>query len=123
MMETELINVNPSLSVNQSYPPVGPLITSNTKSISGFLGTSALGQVREKMVNNRLIYGDYSPFLEVMGIHPKDPAVDVARKFHSIMFSVPYISYFSYTLPEEVRQTLNFWIKILEIEPPLFDQR
>ncbi len=110
-MELDLLVDNPNISINQSYPVVGPLISSNTKSVSGFLGTSALGQVREKMVNNRLMYGEYSPFIEVMGIHPRDPAFEVARKFHSIIFAVPYVSYFSYTLPEEVRVTLNFWIK------------
>lgn len=110
-LEQVLLIDNPKLSISQSFSTVGPLLASNTKSISGFLGTSALGQVREKMVNNRLMYGIYSPFIEVMGIHPKDPPADVARKFHSIIFAVPYVSYFSYTLPEEVRLTLNFWLE------------
>lgn len=110
-MEQQLLDVQPDLSINQSYPTVGPLHSSNTKSISGFLGTSVLGQVREKMVNNRLMYGEFSPLMEVMGIHPKDPAVDIARKFQNIMFGIPYISYFSYTLPDEVRETLAHWIR------------
>lgn len=109
-MESELLYANPELQINQSYPMVGPLHTSNTKTINGFLGTTALGQVREKLVNNRLLYGEYSPFLEVMGIHPKDPPVDIAKKFQSILFGTPYISYFSYTLPEDVRETLKYWI-------------
>lgn len=107
----ELLYTNPYLQINQSYPAVGPLHTSNTKTINGFLGTTALGQVREKLVNNRLMYGEYSPFMEVMGIHPKDPPVDIAKKFQAIMFGIPYVSYFSYTLPEDVRQTLKYWIK------------
>lgn len=111
MMEYKMLEMNPDLSINQSYPTVGPLHTSNLKTINGFLGTSVLGQVREKLVNNRLMYGEYSPFMEVMGIHPKDPAVDVAKKFQSIMFGIPYISYFSYTLPEDIRETLSFWIR------------
>jgi hypothetical protein len=57
------------------------------------------------------MYGEYSPFMEVMGIHPKDPAVDVALKFHSILFGSTYISYFSYTLPEKLKETLSFWIQ------------
>ncbi|HNW50303.1 MAG TPA: alpha-galactosidase [Prolixibacteraceae bacterium] len=111
LMKEDLLKVNPELSINQSYPAVGPLHTSNTKTINGFLGKTVLNDVREKLVNNRLMYGDYSPFMEVMGIHPKDPAVDVALKFQSILFGAPYISYFSYTLPEDIRQTLSFWVK------------
>ena len=110
-MEYEMLYENPEMSINQSYPAVGPLHTSNTRSINGFLGTTALTEVREKMVNNRLLYGEYSPFMEVMGIHPKDSPVDVARKFQSIIFATPYVSYFSYTLPEELQQTLRFWVK------------
>lgn len=110
-IEEEVLRVDSNISINQSFQTVGPLITSSAKSVSGFLGTSALGQVREKMVNNRLMYGNYSPFVEVMGIHPKDPAKEVARKFHSIIFGVPYISYFSYILNEEVQKTLSFWIR------------
>ncbi|MFA9389830.1 MAG: hypothetical protein ACERKD_08475 [Prolixibacteraceae bacterium] len=111
LMEYELIGENPEMSINQSYTPVGPLHTSNTKTINGFLGTSALGQVREKLVNNRLLYGEYSPFMEIMGIHPKDPAVDVAKKFQTILFGIPYVSYFSYTLPDDIRETIAYWIK------------
>ncbi len=110
-MRSEIETINPEISINQSFPSVGPLHTSNTKTINGFLGTTVLHDVREKMVNNRLMYGEYSPFMEVMGIHPKDPAVDVALKFHSILFGSPYISYFSYTLPEKLKETLSFWIK------------
>jgi hypothetical protein len=110
-MEYELRYRKPEISINQSYPTVGPLHTSNRRTINGFLGTTVLNDVREKMVNNRLLYGEYSPFLEVMGIHPRDPAVDVAKKFHAIMYGNPYVSYFSYTLPEETYETLKFWIK------------
>jgi alpha-galactosidase len=111
LMQNDLHTLNPELSINQSYPAVGPLHTSNTQTINGFLGKTVLNDVREKLVNNRLMYGEYSPFMEIMGIHPKDPAVDVALKFQSILFGAPYISYFSYTLPEDIRETLSFWIK------------
>lgn len=111
LMSYELLGESPYLEINQSYPTVGPLHTSNTKTINGFLGTTALDQVREKLVNNRLMYGEYSPFMEIMGIHPKDPSKDIAKKFQTILFGTPYVSYFSYTLPEEVRVTLNYWIK------------
>jgi alpha-galactosidase len=104
-------SLDPDLSINQSYPAVGPLHISNTKTINGFLGKTALNDVREKLVNNRLMYGEYSPFMEIMGIHPKETALDVALKFQSILFGAPYISYFSYTLPENIRETLSFWIK------------
>jgi alpha-galactosidase len=110
-MTAELLEVNPNLSINQSYHAVGPMHTSNTQTINGFMGTTVIDQVREKLVNNRLMYGDYSPFMEVMGIHPKDPPLDVALKFQTILFGTPYVSYFSYTLPEDVQQTLSFWIK------------
>jgi alpha-galactosidase len=110
-MQYDISSANPEVSINQSYPAVGPLHTSNTKTINGFLGTTVLNDVREKLVNNRLMYGEYSPFMEVMGIHPKDPPVDVALKFQSILFGAPYISYFSYTLPENLRETLSFWIR------------
>jgi hypothetical protein len=100
----------PDMSINQSYKAVGPLHTSNTKTINGFLGTTVLTEVREKLVNNRLLYGEFSPFMEVIGIHPKDPAIDVAKKFQSVLFGTPYVSYFSYTLPEDVRMTLKFWV-------------
>ncbi|MBN1767783.1 MAG: alpha-galactosidase [Prolixibacteraceae bacterium] len=109
-MQYAMLYERPDISINQSYKSVGPLHTSNTKTINGFLGTTVLTDVREKLVNNRLLYGEYSPFMEVIGIHPKDPAVDVAKKFQSVLFGTPYVSYFSYTLPEEVQQTLRFWI-------------
>jgi alpha-galactosidase len=111
LMQNNMQTSNPELSINQSYPAVGPLHTSNTKTINGFLGTTVLNDVREKLVNNRLMFGEYSPFMEIMGIHPRDPALDVALKFQSILFGAPYISYFSYTLPESIRGTLSFWIK------------
>lgn len=117
-MEYELLYENPELSINQSYPAVGPMHTSNTKVINGFLGTTALTDVREKMVNNRLMYGEYSPFMEVMGIHPKDPAIDVAKKFQSILFAAPYVSYFSYTLSDEIQETLKFWIRYWKTNVP-----
>ncbi|MDA3879956.1 MAG: alpha-galactosidase [Prolixibacteraceae bacterium] len=109
-MQYAMLYERPDISINQSYNVVGPLHTSNTKTINGFLGTTVLTDVREKLVNNRLLYGEYSPFMEVIGIHPKDPAVDVAKKFQSVLFGTPYVSYFSYTIPEEIRQTLKFWI-------------
>jgi len=109
-MQNDISAANPEVSINQSYPAVGPLHTSNTQTINGFLGTTVLNEVREKLVNNRLMYGEYSPFMEIMGIHPKDPAVDVALKFQSVLFGAPYISYFSYTLPVNLRETLGFWI-------------
>jgi alpha-galactosidase len=110
-MQNDILAVNPEASINQSFPAVGPLHTSNSKTINGFLGTTILTEVREKLVNNRLMYGEYSPFMEVMGIHPKDPPVDLALKFQSVLFGAPYISYFSYTLPENLRETLSFWIR------------
>ena len=110
-MEEQMLEVNPDLSVIQTYPVVGPLHTSNTKTINGFLGTTVLTDVREKLVNNRLMYGNKSPFMEVTGIHPKDPIVDLALKFQSVLFGSPYLSYFSYTLPDNLRETLNFWIQ------------
>lgn len=117
-MRSDILAADTNVSINQSYPVVGPLHTSNTKTINGFLGTTVLGEVREKLINNRLLYGEYSPFMEVMGIHPKDPAVDVALKFQSILFGAPYISYFSYTLPENLRETLSFWIKYWKSNTP-----
>ncbi|MBN1926458.1 MAG: hypothetical protein JW798_11540, partial [Prolixibacteraceae bacterium] len=110
-MQYDLVYNNPEIEINQSYPAVGPLHTSNTKTINGFLGTTVLNDVREKLVNNRLLYGDYSPFMEVMGIHPRDPAVEVALKFQSILYGTPYVSFFSYTLPDDLRETINFWVK------------
>jgi alpha-galactosidase len=111
LIKSDMQISNPEISINQSYPVVGPMHTSNTKTINGFLGLTVLNDVREKLVNNRLLYGEYSPFMEIMGIHPKDPDIDVALKFQSILFGAPYISYFSYTLPKDIRETLSFWIK------------
>lgn len=110
-MQYEMMSQNPDISINQSFPSVGPLHTSNNKTINGFLGTTVLGQVREKLVNNRLLYGEYSPFMEIMGIHPKDPAVDVAKKFQSVLFGTPYVSYFDYTMPDDVKETMKFWLQ------------
>lgn len=109
-LEYELLYTNPGLSINQSYKQVGPLHSSNTKSINGYLGVNAAAKVHEKLVNNRLMYGELSPFMEVMGVHPKDLAVDVARKYQAMLFGTPYVSFFSYVLPDELRNTLSFWI-------------
>lgn len=110
-MRDELVYNNPEIEISQSFPSVGPLHTSNSKTINGFLGTTVLNDVREKLVNNRLMYGEYSPFMEVMGIHPRDPALEVALKFQSILYGTPYLSFFSYTLSEELRETVNFWVR------------
>jgi alpha-galactosidase len=110
-LQNDLLEKNPELSINQTYPAVGPLHTSNTKTITGFLGRTVLNEVREKLVNNRLMYGEYTPFMEIMGIHPKESSLDLALKFQAVLFGMPYISYFSYTLPESLHETLGFWIK------------
>ncbi len=101
----------PTLNIKQTYPVVGPLNTSNTKTISGFLGTNVLTNIREKVVNNRLIYGNKTPFMEVMGVHPEESSLDIALKFQTMLFGVPYVSYYSYTIPQEINKTLHFWIK------------
>ena len=102
---------NPDLAVKQTYPTVGPIISSNSKTLNGFLGTNILPSIREKVANNRMMYGNKTPFMEIMGISEYDSPVDVALKFQSLLYGIPYVSFYAYTLPEETRETLNFWVK------------
>lgn len=101
----------PNIDIKQTYPIVGPLNSSNSKTINGFLGTNILTSIREKVVNNRLLYGNKTPFMEVMGVHPEEPSRNIALKFQSMLYGLPYVSYYSYTIPDEIRKTLHFWVK------------
>ena len=107
----ELNFFQPNLVIKQTYPMVGPLHAFNNQSINGFLGTEKLRMVREKVVNNRLLYGNKTPFMEVMGIDEYDNATNVALKFQSLLFGIPYVSYYSYTIKEDASDALRFWMK------------
>jgi hypothetical protein len=62
------------------------------------------------MVNNRLLYGKYTPFMEVVAFNPKEKAEDVARKIQSVLFGNPYLSFYQTTMPQDQKQTIRFWL-------------
>jgi len=109
-METRLKTIKPDIFMGQKFPVVGPNLVSYQSFLTGFVGVENSQVVREKMVNNRLLYGKYTPFMEVVAFNPKENAEDVARKLQSVLFGNPYLSFYITTLPVEVKQTIRFWL-------------
>jgi len=109
-METRLKKIKPNVFMGQQFQVVGPNLVSYQNFLTGFAGVENTQVVREKMVNNRLLYGKYTPFMEVVAITPRDKAEDIARKMQAVLFGNPYLSFFITTLPQESRQTIRFWL-------------
>ncbi len=109
-MVSRLQSVNPNVFMGQEFNSVGPDQNHDRNFIVGFVGVDGTKLIREKMVNNRILYGRYTPFMEIMGVHPRDKSEDVARKFQSIMFGNPHLSFFTTTLPDDAKQTIRFWL-------------
>ncbi len=103
--------INPDIFMGHDFESVGPNRNNNPNLLGGFVGLNSTQIVREKMINNRLLYGKYTPFIEIMGVHNRDKSPDVARKFQSIMYSNPYLSFFQTTMPPDNKQTIKFWLE------------
>lgn len=110
-MTRRLKMINPDVFLGQKFQVVGPNLVSYQNFLTGFVGVENTQVVREKMVNNRLLYGKYTPFMEVIAITPKDKAVDVARKIQAVLFGNPYLSFYITTLPEESKKAIRFWLE------------
>jgi alpha-galactosidase len=110
-MEARLKAIKPNIFMGQVFPVVGPNLVSYQNFLTGFVGVENTQVVREKMVNNRLLYGKYTPFMEVVAINPRESAEDIARKLQSVLFGNPYLSFYVSTLPEESKQTIKFWLE------------
>ena len=109
-MESRLKAIKPNIFMGQKLPIVGPNLVSYQNFLTGFVGVENTQVVREKMVNNRLLYGKYTPFMEVVAINPREKCEDIARKLQSVLFGNPYLSFFMTTLPQESKQTIRFWL-------------
>jgi alpha-galactosidase len=109
-MESRLKAVKPNIFMGQEFPVVGPNLVSYQNFLTGFVGVENTQVIREKMVNNRLLYGKYSPFMEVVAITPRDSEIDIARKLQSVLFGNPYLSLYVSTLPETSKKTIRFWM-------------
>jgi alpha-galactosidase len=110
-MDTRLKSINPNIFLGQKFAVVGPNLISYQNFLTGFVGVDNTTQiVREKMVNNRLLYGKYTPFMEVVAISPDDKPSDIARKLQAVLFGNPYLSFYTTTLPQESKQTIRFWL-------------
>lgn len=110
-MEARLKSINPAIFMGQKFAVVGPNLISYQNFLTGFVGVDNTTQiVREKMVNNRLLYGKYTPFMEVVAINPNDKPIDIARKLQAILFGNPYLSFYITTMPPESKQTIRFWL-------------
>lgn len=109
-MEARLKAIKPNIFMGQVFPVVGPNLVSYQNFLTGFVGVENTQVVREKMVNNRLLYGKYTPFMEVVAINPRESAEDIARKLQSVLFGNPYLSFYVSTLPEASKQTIRFWL-------------
>jgi alpha-galactosidase len=109
-MEARLKKLKPNVFMGQQFQVVGPNVVSYQNFLTGFVGVENTQIVREKMVNNRLLYGKYTPFMEVVAVTPREKAEDIARKIQSVLFGNPYLSFFLTTLPQESRQTIRFWL-------------
>ena len=109
-MESRLRKIKPNVFMGQQFQVVGPNLVSYQNFLTGFVGVENTQVVREKMVNNRLLYGKYTPFMEVVAVNPRDKVEDIARKMQAVLFGNPYLSFFMTTLPQESRQTIRFWL-------------
>ncbi|MDP2112858.1 MAG: hypothetical protein Q8K69_02235, partial [Bacteroidota bacterium] len=109
-MEARLKSINPNIFLGQKFSIVGPNLASYQNFLTGFVGVEKTQVVREKMVNNRLLYGKYTPFMEVVAINPREKPTEVALKIQSVLFGNPYLSFYVATLPQDVKQTIRFWL-------------
>ena len=109
-MEARLKTIKPDIFMGQKFQVVGPNLVSYQSFLTGFVGVENCQVVREKMVNNRLLYGKFTPFMEVVAINQKENPEDVARKLQSVLFGNPYLSFYISTMPQEVKQTIRFWL-------------
>jgi alpha-galactosidase len=109
-IKARLESINPKIFMGQKFPVVGPNLASYQNFLTGFVGVENTQVVREKMVNNRLLYGKFSPFMEVVAISPFDKPEDIARKLQAVLFGNPYLSFFITTLSHESKQTIRFWL-------------
>ena len=96
--------------MGQIFPIVGPNLVSYQNFLTGFVGVENVQVVREKMVNNRLLFGKFTPFMEVVAISHRETEVDVARKLQSVLFGNPYLSFYTSTLPESTKKAIRFWL-------------
>lgn len=109
-MEARLKKIKPDIFMGQKFQVVGPNLVSYQNFLTGFVGVENTRVVREKMVNNRLLYGKFTPFMEVVAINPRDKVTDIARKLQSVLFGNPYLSFYVTTLPQDSKQTIRFWL-------------
>jgi len=113
-MEARLKRIRPNIFMGQKFSVVGPNLVSYQNFLTGFVGTQNTQVVREKMVNNRLLYGKFTPFMEVVAVTPRESVEDIARKLQSVLFGNPYLSFYLTTLPVSSRQTIRFWLDYWE---------
>lgn len=109
-MKKRLNALKPNIFMGQFFPVVGPNLVSYQNFLTGFVGVENTQVVREKMVNNRLLYGEYTPFMEVVAISPRDSEVDIARKLQAVLFGNPYLSFYVSTLSDGSKKTIRFWL-------------
>lgn len=109
-MEARLRSIKPDVFLGQKFSIVGPNLASYQNFLTGFVGVENAHIVREKMVNNRLLYGKFTPFMEVVAINPREKSEDIARKLQAVLFGNPYLSFYVSTLPQESKQTIRFWL-------------
>jgi len=109
-MKARLKAIKPDIFMGQQFSVVGPNLASYQNLLTGFVGVENTQVVREKMVNNRLLYGKYTPFMEVVAINPRESTEDIARKLQSVLFGNPYLSFYVTTLPGASKQTIRFWL-------------
>lgn len=109
-MTNRLKNIKPDIFLGQKLLIVGPNLISYQNFLTGFVGVENAQVVREKMVNNRLLYGRYTPFMEVVAINPSEKPEEIARKLQSVLFGNPYLSFYVTTLTPEAKQTIRFWL-------------
>lgn len=109
-LKDRLQRIKSDVFMGQIFPIVGPNLVSYQNFLTGFVGVENVQVVREKMVNNRLLFGKFTPFMEVVAINQRETEVDVARKLQSVLFGNPYLSFYTSTLPEPTKKTIRFWL-------------
>lgn len=109
-LTARLKKLHPGFFMGQKFQVAGPDLVSYQNFLTGFVGVDNAKIVREKMVNNRILYGKYTPFMEVVAINPREKPEEIARKLQAVLFGNPYVSFYISTLPAESKETIRFWL-------------
>lgn len=110
-LEADLTAIDSSFVLSRGNKMLGPRNRVGFQNRTGFIDLKKASVVRERIVNNRLIYGMQSPAREIVALRESDRPSEVAMKLQQVLFAPLYISTFFTTMTPEARNTLDFWVE------------